>query len=283
MAGLRNSSGKYLIHVTGGRPKLSVGDRARMNLVSRQRRGFSTSSSARATSKITGPEQKLKYIPPSALSEVVMYLNNYSPLGNNWKAIADEMLITFEAIRSLDHHGPDGMMSGVLDIMFHRKVTVGLFVQMLQRIQRPDVIDILVKAGLQGDFFQEYESDEGGLKTDEFNSCNDLQAAAEKEDCNVYQTGKSGTSYNEDENDQGAAELNFTLLTCDTPELREIMRDNVSQRTIEARNYGAAHEELVRARASSSAETATDRVPASGRQSGENNVASGIERICGVC
>lgn len=103
-------------------------------------------------------EQKLKYIPPSALSEVVMYLNNYSPLGNNWKAIADEMLITFEAIRSLDHHGPDGMMSGVLDIMFHRKVTVGLFVQMLQRIQRPDVIDILVKAGLQGDFFQEYES-----------------------------------------------------------------------------------------------------------------------------
>ena len=52
---------------------------------------------------------------------------------------------------NLDPHGPYGMMGGVLRIMFHRKVTVGDFVQMLRNIKRPDVIEIFTKAGYKDD------------------------------------------------------------------------------------------------------------------------------------
>ena len=78
-----------------------------------------------------------------------MLLNNPSPLRNNWKAMAAEMSLSFQTVQSLDYYGADGMMNGVLEIMFQRAKTVRHLVDMLRNIQRPDVIAILVKAGLQ--------------------------------------------------------------------------------------------------------------------------------------
>lgn len=92
--------------------------------------------------------QLLKDIPASVLSEVVMHLNNPSPLRNNWKAVAAELLLSFQTVQSLDHHAPGGMMEGVLQIMFQRKMTVRDLANMLEEIQRPDIVEILVKAGL---------------------------------------------------------------------------------------------------------------------------------------
>ena len=80
-----------------------------------------------------------------------MYLNNPSPLRNNWKAVAAELSLSFQTVQSLDHHAPGGMMEGVLQVMFQKKMTVLDLANMLEKIQRPDVVDILVKAGLPED------------------------------------------------------------------------------------------------------------------------------------
>lgn len=150
MAGLLQATqGKYSVFVTGG--NVNVGYRSRMTCYSGQRRAsYSTGPSVRTTTeRITGPEQLLKDVPSSTLSELVMLLNNPSPLRNNWKAMAAEMSLSFQTVQSLDYYGADGMMNGVLEIMFQRAKTVRHLVDMLRNIQRPDVIAILVKAGLQ--------------------------------------------------------------------------------------------------------------------------------------
>ena len=59
------------------------------------------------------------------------------------------MALPFQTIQSLDHHGPEGMMGGLLEIMFQRKMTVGDLVKILEKIERPDVLEILFEAGLQ--------------------------------------------------------------------------------------------------------------------------------------
>ncbi|XP_078376574.1 uncharacterized protein LOC144659920 isoform X2 [Oculina patagonica] len=146
MAGFSQTSGKYSVLVTGG--NANVGYKARMNFYGGQRRGYSTRQSTRATTRITGPGQILKDVPPSVLSEVVMYLNNPSPLGNNWKAVAAELSLSFPTIQSLDYHGDGGMMDGVMEIMFQKKMTVQDLADIMEKIQRPDIIEILVKAGL---------------------------------------------------------------------------------------------------------------------------------------
>lgn len=92
--------------------------------------------------------QLLKDIPWSVLSEVIMHLNNPSPLRNNWKAVAAELSLSFQTVQSLDHHVSGGMTEGVLQIMFQRKMTVQDFANMMEKIQRPDIVDILIKAGL---------------------------------------------------------------------------------------------------------------------------------------
>lgn len=92
--------------------------------------------------------QLLKDIPWSVLSEVIMHLNNPSPLRNNWKAVAAELSLSFQTVQSLDHHVSGGMTEGVLQIMFQRKMTVQDFANMMEKIQRPDIVDTLVKAGL---------------------------------------------------------------------------------------------------------------------------------------
>ena len=94
------------------------------------------------------PGQVLQDIPASVLREVLMYLNNPSPLGNNWKAVAAELSLSFQTVQSLDHHGSGGMMEGLLQIMFQKKMTVRDLANMMEKIQRPDVVEILVKAGL---------------------------------------------------------------------------------------------------------------------------------------
>jgi len=103
-------------------------------------------------------EQKLSDIPSSVLSDIVMCLNNPSPLGNNWRALADELLLSYQTVQSLDYHGPGGMMAGVLEIMFHRKVTVGKFKQLLEKMERLDVIEILIKAGFPANTICENET-----------------------------------------------------------------------------------------------------------------------------
>lgn len=92
--------------------------------------------------------QLLEDIPWSVLSEVIVYLNNPSPLRNNWKAVAAELSLSFQTVQSLDHHVRGGMTEGVLQIMFQRKMTVQDFASMMEKIQRPDIVQILVKAGL---------------------------------------------------------------------------------------------------------------------------------------
>lgn len=77
-----------------------------------------------------------------------MYLNNSSPLRNNWKAVAAELSLSYPTLQSLDHHGNGGMMDGVLEIMFQKKMTVQDLADIMEKIQRPDIIEILVKAGL---------------------------------------------------------------------------------------------------------------------------------------
>lgn len=147
MAGFAQTSGKYSVVVTGG--NANVGYKAKMNFYRGQRRGYSTGLSTRTTTtRITDPGQLLKDIPASVLSEVVMHLNNPSPLRNNWKAVAAELSLSFQTVQSLDHHAPGGMMEGVLQIMFQRKMTVRDLANMLEEIQRPDIVEILVKAGL---------------------------------------------------------------------------------------------------------------------------------------
>ena len=92
--------------------------------------------------------QLLEDIPSSVLDEVVLHLNNPSPLRNNWKAVAAELSLSFHTVQSLDHHARGGMMEGILQIMFQRKMTVLVFANMMEKIQRPDIVEILVKAGL---------------------------------------------------------------------------------------------------------------------------------------
>lgn len=139
--------GNYSIVVSGG--NVNVGYRSRMTCYSGQLRDYSTASVRTTTARITGSEQLLKDIPSSALSELVMLLNNPSVLGNNWKAMAAEMSLSFQTVQSLDHYGAGGMMNGVLEIMFQRAITVRHLVDMLRKIQRPDIIEILITAGLQ--------------------------------------------------------------------------------------------------------------------------------------
>lgn len=103
--------------------------------------------------------QLLEDIPISVLDEVAMHLSNPSPLRNNWKAVAAELSLSFQTVQSLDHHALGGMMEGMLQIMFQRKMTVQDFANMMEKIQRPDIVEILVKAGLpENNIAQENEN-----------------------------------------------------------------------------------------------------------------------------
>lgn len=164
MAGLAQASGKYSVLVLGG--NANVGHRAKMNFYRGQRRGLSTLSTRTTTTatRITESGQVLQDIPVSVLSEVFMYLNNPSPLGNNWKAVAAELSLSYQAVQSLDHHGPGGMMEGVLKIMSQRKMTVRDLANILEKIQRPDVVEILVKAGLpENDIWEDKTNGDGNV------------------------------------------------------------------------------------------------------------------------
>ena len=104
--------------------------------------------------------QALKHIPSHVLSQVVESLNLPSPLGNDWKGVAGEMLLPYKTVMSLDHHSSEGMMRGILEIMFEKKFTAGDFVDLLQKIQRPDVIEILIEAGFPRNSIREKENGE---------------------------------------------------------------------------------------------------------------------------
>lgn len=172
MAAGLGSSGKYTVFVTGG--MANVGYKAKMNFYGRQKRGYSTNIPTRTTVKLSGPGQVLEEIPSSILSEVVLHLNSPSPLRNNWQAIAAEMMLTYQTVQNLDHHSPGGMMDGVLAIMFQRKMTVGDLVQLLVKIKRPDVVEILIKAGLPKNSVHAHE-DETDVQDNQC-SGDDLQA-----------------------------------------------------------------------------------------------------------
>ena len=55
-------------------------------------------------------------------------------------------------------------MDGVLAIMFQRKMTVGDLVQLLVKIKRPDVVEILIKAGLPKNSVHAHEDETGMAK-----------------------------------------------------------------------------------------------------------------------
>ncbi|XP_068756766.1 uncharacterized protein [Montipora capricornis] len=251
--------GKYSILVNGGHA--NVGHRARMSFHRRQRRGYCTSSTrAHATSKIIGPDQKLKYIPPSILNEVVMSLNNQSPLGNDWRELAGMMLIPHETIMNLDHHGPEGRMDGVLRVMHHRKVTVGDFVQMLQTIQRPDVIEIFTKAGYEGAASCSVQNEENNPETDAFISTHGAEA-----DLSEEVTEKMFDPENDGQTDY------FTNASRDSPRCMEDAKSDIDKEmTIpnERWEYGATHKELAAAREVGASETSN------GFQTSEDNTNS---------
>ena len=94
------------------------------------------------------------------LSQVVESLNLPSPLGNDWKGVAGEMLLPYKTVMNLDHHSSEGMMNGLLHIMFEKKFTAGDFVELLQKIQRPDVIEIFIEAGFPRNSIREKENGE---------------------------------------------------------------------------------------------------------------------------
>ena len=104
--------------------------------------------------------QALKHIPSHVLSQVVESLNLPSPLGNDWKGVAGEMLLPYKTVMSLDHHSSEGMMRGIVEIMFEKKFTAGDFVDLLQKIQRPDVIEIFIEAGFPRNSIREKENGE---------------------------------------------------------------------------------------------------------------------------
>lgn len=156
---MHKSTGKYSV-VVSGKGKASVGDRAKMTVYGVRRRGYATHISSRTTSTITGPGQALKHIPSHVLSQVVESLNLPSPLGNDWKGVAGEMLLPYKTVMSLDHHSSEGRMRGILEIMFEKKFTAGDFVDLLQKIQRPDVIEIFIEAGFPRNSIREKENDE---------------------------------------------------------------------------------------------------------------------------
>ena len=94
------------------------------------------------------------------LRQVVESLNLPSPLGNDWKGVAGEMLLPYKTVMSLDHRSSEDMMHGVLQIMFEKKFTAGDFVDLLQKIQRPDVIEIFIEAGFPRNIIHEKENGE---------------------------------------------------------------------------------------------------------------------------
>ena len=61
--------------------------------------------------------------------------------------MAAELSLCFQTIQSLDYHGSGGMMEGVLEIMFQKRMTVQDFAGVLEKIERPDIVDVLIKAG----------------------------------------------------------------------------------------------------------------------------------------
>jgi len=265
MAGLPQTSSKYSVLVTQW-GNASVGHRARMTVYGQQKRGYSTNISMRTTARIMRPEQKLSDIPSSVLSDIVMCLNNPSPLGNNWRALADELLLSYQTVQSLDYHGPGGMMAGVLEIMFHRKVTVGKFKQLLEKMERLDVIEILIKAGFPANTICENETD----RDDE--SRGDLYSSSSSSNMKVETTethdNRSQTTNNEnrstsEENNQTSNDTHIRQPTKDLPDVQNMYQEKKSTSGIEAQKackltnaqkqpeYGAICEELVRARDSS--------------------------------
>ena len=96
------------------------------------------------------------------LSQVVESLNLPSPLGNDWKGVAGEMLLPYKTVMSLDHHSSEGMMRGILQIMFEKKFTAGDFLDLLLLLLlcRSDVIEIFFEAGFPRNSIREKENGE---------------------------------------------------------------------------------------------------------------------------
>lgn len=78
--------------------------------------------------------QLLKDILWFVFSEVIMYFNNFSLFRNNWKVVVVEFLLSFQIVQSLDYYVLGGMMEGVFQIMFQRKMIVQDFVNMMEKI-----------------------------------------------------------------------------------------------------------------------------------------------------
>ena len=84
------------------------------------------------------------------LTQVVESLNLPSPLGNDWKGVAGEMLLPYKTVMSLDHHSSEGMMRGILQIMFEKKFTAGDFVDLLQKYKDLMLSKFSLKPDSQG-------------------------------------------------------------------------------------------------------------------------------------
>ncbi|KAJ7370418.1 hypothetical protein OS493_032308 [Desmophyllum pertusum] len=107
------------------------------------------------------------------------------------------------------------MMDGVLDIMFQRKTTVQNLADMLEKIQRPDIIEILIKAGLPKSNVQCGNTNDNG-NSDDLCSNDDLRVVTIETP--LVTRHITSTANNVNNCEQTCSHKQYNQLTRDSPE-----------------------------------------------------------------
>ena len=89
----------------------------------------------------------MRKLPSTAKKELIGMLQKDDVLDHNWRGVADRLLdLSIDQIKMLEEK--DSKMKGVFQLMEQQLIPIRRFVEVLDRLNRLDVIELLKKAGL---------------------------------------------------------------------------------------------------------------------------------------
>ncbi|KAL9977646.1 hypothetical protein ACROYT_G015075 [Oculina patagonica] len=139
-------SAKFKVNVTGGHVHILCGDNSKMDVADKGgcHARIHTMSARSSDAKITGPDQLVSAIPYRVYFQLTTMLARdiVNVAGRLFNLTLEEAMSLME-ITACDHSSADA----VFQLMKERHVNLGQLVQVLEEMQRFDVLNVLTEAG----------------------------------------------------------------------------------------------------------------------------------------
>ncbi|XP_078371691.1 uncharacterized protein LOC144655335 isoform X2 [Oculina patagonica] len=136
---------KFKVNVTGGHVHVLCGDNSKMDVADkRDRARIRTISTRSSDAKITGPDQLVSTIPYRVYCQLAILLPRdiINVAGRLFNLTLEEAI----SLRDNTTYGRSSV-DAVFQLMKERDVNLGQFVQVLNEMQRFDVLSVLTEAG----------------------------------------------------------------------------------------------------------------------------------------